>query len=126
MKTKNKIDKFKRYQSGLPMETLFPIRTDGLCACGCGRRLTGKKRRWATKDCTVKAVNYFKIVKGDGKTIRHALQLRDKGVCACCGVKTIDWDADHIVPVFKGGGGCDLDNFQTLCKQCHKAKTKAR
>ncbi len=33
------------------------------------------------------------------------------------------WDADHILPVAQGGGGCDLDNFQTLCVWCHREKT---
>lgn len=34
------------------------------------------------------------------------------------------WDADHIVEVVNGGGQCGLDNLQTLCVPCHKAKTK--
>lgn len=34
------------------------------------------------------------------------------------------WEADHILPVAHGGGGCDLDNFQTLCSACHRGKTR--
>ena len=30
------------------------------------------------------------------------------------------WDADHILPVSKGGGCCGLDNLRTLCIPCHK------
>ncbi len=33
------------------------------------------------------------------------------------------WDADHILEVVNGGGLCGLDNYQTLCHPCHKAKT---
>lgn len=33
------------------------------------------------------------------------------------------WDMDHIVPVEHGGGSCGLENLQTLCHGCHKAKT---
>tara|TARA_R110000803_G_scaffold209965_2_gene280559 strand:- start:14943 stop:15680 length:738 start_codon:yes stop_codon:yes gene_type:complete len=33
------------------------------------------------------------------------------------------WDMDHIKPVAAGGGGCGLDNLQTLCQPCHKNKT---
>jgi len=33
------------------------------------------------------------------------------------------WDMDHIKPVEQGGGLCGLDNLQTLCQPCHKAKT---
>ncbi len=33
------------------------------------------------------------------------------------------WDADHILPVAEGGGGCDLDNLRTLCLPCHREGT---
>jgi 5-methylcytosine-specific restriction protein A len=33
------------------------------------------------------------------------------------------WEADHIVEV-SNGGETSLDNIQTLCVPCHKAKTK--
>ncbi len=50
---------------------------------------------------------------------------RDHGVCAGCGVTTAPgtWHADHIVPLIDGGART-LDNLQTLCAPCHKAKTK--
>ena len=35
------------------------------------------------------------------------------------------WDADHIIPVSKGGGECGLDNLRSLCIPCHKKVTKA-
>ncbi len=33
------------------------------------------------------------------------------------------WDADHIVPVVEGGGGCGLENYRTLCVWCHRRET---
>lgn len=33
------------------------------------------------------------------------------------------WDADHIKSVVEGGGECGIENMQTLCLWCHKAKT---
>ncbi|MEO8361800.1 MAG: HNH endonuclease signature motif containing protein [Vicinamibacteria bacterium] len=33
------------------------------------------------------------------------------------------WDADHIIPVIEGGGGCGLDNYRTLCVACHRGET---
>jgi 5-methylcytosine-specific restriction endonuclease McrA len=33
------------------------------------------------------------------------------------------WEADHIVPVCEGGGGCGPEGYRTLCLQCHKAET---
>lgn len=35
------------------------------------------------------------------------------------------WEADHIVPVVEGGGGCELDNYRTLCLECHRVETRA-
>lgn len=35
------------------------------------------------------------------------------------------WEADHIVPVVEGGGGCGLDNLRTLCIPCHRLYTAA-
>ncbi|KAK3127605.1 hypothetical protein QOZ80_7AG0575620 [Eleusine coracana subsp. coracana] len=36
------------------------------------------------------------------------------------------WHADHIVPVYKGGGECTLENMRTLCVACHYEVTKAQ
>jgi 5-methylcytosine-specific restriction protein A len=33
------------------------------------------------------------------------------------------WDADHVIPVIEGGGGCGLDNYRTLCVTCHRSET---
>ncbi|KAK3611454.1 hypothetical protein CHS0354_032734 [Potamilus streckersoni] len=33
------------------------------------------------------------------------------------------WHVDHILPVFEGGGECDIDNLRTLCVICHQKIT---
>lgn len=33
------------------------------------------------------------------------------------------WEADHIVAVAEGGGGCGLENLRTLCVPCHARET---
>jgi len=33
------------------------------------------------------------------------------------------WEADHVIPVHKGGGVCDMNNIQTLCWESHRIKT---
>eukprot|EP00930_Biecheleria_cincta_P023520 TRINITY_DN16982_c0_g1_i1.p1 TRINITY_DN16982_c0_g1~~TRINITY_DN16982_c0_g1_i1.p1 ORF type:complete len:1511 (-),score=233.62 TRINITY_DN16982_c0_g1_i1:373-4905(-) len=35
------------------------------------------------------------------------------------------WQADHIVPVWEGGGMCGVENLQSLCVACHAAKTSS-
>lgn len=37
-------------------------------------------------------------------------------------VCTFGWEADHIVPIVDGGA-LTIDNVQTLCATCHRAKT---
>ncbi|KAG9129521.1 hypothetical protein Leryth_013110 [Lithospermum erythrorhizon] len=36
------------------------------------------------------------------------------------------WHADHIVPVYLGGGECRLENMRTLCVACHADVTSAQ
>lgn len=121
-----KLNKYKRYQKGLKMSSIYPVKyinKKKVCACGCKRSLPKKARKWHSTQCRLKAVKLFKILKGDTKVIRKELLKRDSGICVNC-KKRKRWQADHIIPVMKGGGACTIDNFQTLCVVCHKAKTR--
>ncbi|MBP6313051.1 MAG: HNH endonuclease [Flavobacteriales bacterium] len=104
------------------MGSVFPS-VVGLCACGCGIRLSGRRRKWASTNCNDAAYVQFAILKGDGRVIRKELLIRDEGRCAYCGAFDPKWQADHIIPVKEGGSACGLDNFQTLCTSCHFRKT---
>lgn len=117
-----KLNPYKRYQAGLSIGDLYPS-VSNVCACGCGKQLKGKQRKWASKECRLTALYNFYIVKGDTSVIRDILLERDGGFCQHCGVLDENWQADHIIPVFKGGGSCLIDNYQTLCTDCHKEKT---
>ena len=124
----------------------------------CGRALC----RWCALEvprgrrtfCSEYCVHEWKL-RTDPGYLREQVFVRDKGVCAACGVNTerlrnhfrkLDyrarrlflkewelhensrrslWDADHIIPVAEGGGECDLANMRTLCLKCHRAATKA-
>lgn len=118
------IDHTARFQVGLKLQDLYPS-LNGLCACGCGQQLTGRKTRWASQEHIRIPLINFLIVKGDTAVIRRELYKRDFGMCRSCGLVDPNWEADHILPVFKGGGACGLDNFQTLCVKCHKIKTNS-
>lgn len=115
------IDNYKRYQIGLTVENLFPKKV-GTCACGCGREIP-KHKKWYSRDCTQKCLDVFFVIKGDNQIIRKLLFQKEQGFCRNCGVYDENWQADHILAVHKGGGGCSLDNFQTLCTSCHKEKS---
>ncbi len=98
--------------------------------------------------CSPACVHEWKL-RTDPGYLREKVFERDRGVCALCGVDTEElrknkrkldwaarrafekewgrrrhlWDADHIVPVARGGGECGLDNLRTLCLKCHRAIT---
>lgn len=118
------LNNYSRYQGTLRIEDLYPSPKDGTCACGCGNKLTGRKRRWFSSECRVKSVRDYFIIKGDTQVIRNTLYQLDEGYCRHCGQLSDDWEADHIFPVFLGGSACDITGFQTLCKECHKEKTR--
>jgi 5-methylcytosine-specific restriction endonuclease McrA len=120
------IDTYRRRQSSIAIAELFPDTNDGKCACGCGLDIPQNRRRWATDRCRYLASIQRSIIFGDTAVIRHELLKRDNGLCAHCGNRFTnlkEWQADHIIPVSAGGGGCTLDNFQTLCVRCHLEKT---
>jgi len=103
--------------------------------------------------CSEWCVHEWRL-RTDPGYLRDQVFLRDRGLCAACGVDTVAawrdlkrsrgthrlrllekwglkklnrktlWDADHIVPVIEGGGECDLDNIRTLCVACHREQTK--
>lgn len=116
------VDPFRRVQATLSFALMFPNK-DGLCACGCGRNLTGRQRRWATEDCSSFAYNVWAIIDGRRDTIAFYVSKLNGGYECKCGQGEGDSKLDHIIPVKHGGGGCWLNNFQWLCHKCHVKKT---
>jgi len=172
-----------------------------LCYCGCGNEVSPPRRTCFSDAC----ITDWKQ-RNDPATIRRAVERRDQGICAICGVDTVQraksvgetrllwerlaiqhatelfdagqlpmfpgftpseksyaeyrrsaeqgrihagdihkwayhwvdtdirekfgktavthcWEADHIVPVCEGGGGCGPEGYRTLCLPCHKRQT---
>jgi 5-methylcytosine-specific restriction endonuclease McrA len=123
---------YKRHQF-VSIGNLFPD-IDGLCSCGCGKELTGRRSRWATNDCQNYAVAVRFILAGHTNTIKRYMRLYYGWKCSQCGCSdkghemgangTVAWiKIDHIVPVKHGGGACWLSNYQLLCHDCHTGKT---
>ena len=71
------------------------------------------------------------VIKNSKKQERETLNEQEKikllkeykNCCAICEVKANDYEIDHIVPLSAGGSN-DIENFQPLCKDCHKQKSK--
>ena len=124
-----KIDPFSRIQtskSGLSLTTLFPNPAPNICACGCGKSLTGRKHRWDSEKCSHFALIVLRVIRGHADTIKALLHLYNGGrCCQKCGIVGEALELDHVIPVHKGGGGCWLNNYQLLCKSCHLEKSIA-
>ena len=117
-----KINPLRRIQSHLAFPDMFPDRKDGFCSCGCGEVLTGRRRRWATNDCTKFATAVWSIIDGQVGAYEYYVGKYQGRKCIVCRSRR-DLKVDHIIPVKYGGGGCWLSNFQLLCHACHVVKT---
>lgn len=60
------------------------------------------------------------------RRLREQVLLRDGYTCRQCGRVGLpeNLQADHIINTARGGSN-DLSNLQTLCTDCHAAKTAA-
>ncbi len=52
--------------------------------------------------------------------------LRDRYTCQICGRRrrARELDVDHIVEIAAGGAALEYSNLQTVCRDCHRAKTR--
>ena len=89
------------------------------------------RRRWCS-EATSPCVQNHLIASHQGD-LRKVLWKRDRGLCGGCGRQCgrKDWDADHRIPLWsvpedvtlmERSSYWSLDNAQTLCGACHKAK----
>jgi 5-methylcytosine-specific restriction endonuclease McrA len=127
-----KIDHYSRHPS-VSVEDIFPA-IPGVCACGCGKPLTGTRRKWATNECSEFGVSVRFIINGNLGLLQRYLRYYYGWKCQKCGCEdkghdmgkngTVSWiKVDHIIPVKKGGGGWWLSNYQLVCHDCHVGKT---
>lgn len=111
-----------RYNKHIAFNQMFPDSTNGICSCGCGKPVKKSKKNWATNECQKYAIGVWLIITGNTQYIHGVLKHYTPEACIKCGNSPCE--ADHIVAVNQGGGGSWLSNFQFLCKECHKIKTR--
>lgn len=56
------------------------------------------------------------------RQVRRGVLNRDGWRCQSCGGAR-GLEVDHIQPLHKGGAPWDVTNLQTLCRDCHRAKS---
>lgn len=111
-----------RFNFNVSLTTLFP-KIKGICSCGCGRQLEGRRTRWSSDECSYFAFDVFAIISGRPETIKWYVGKYHGQKCCKCG-STCDLELEHTIPVKHGGGSCWLNNYTLMCKRCHKKKTK--
>ncbi len=58
---------------------------------------------------------------------RSYVLLRDRYTCRICGRRrrARELDVDHIIEIARGGAALEFSNLQTVCRECHRQKTRA-
>lgn len=94
----------------------------GTCICGKVVNTKTKTRRWCGDDC--RNVAYAaRCAISYGPDYSYFKEFRGIG-CQSCGEIAKQMEVDHIIPVAMGGGMAWFDNYQLLCKSCHRDKTR--
>lgn len=83
------------------IEQTFPDHRNGLCGCGCGKMLEGRRRRWATKECSVVPVLATSIINGDTSCIKPIISALYSNKCFVCNSTDADFKRTVELPLFK-------------------------
>ena len=112
----------KQANSASELRKLLYARERGVCracrwdASGCARRIATMRSRGARRKHILSSNPLFGA-RGNAKLLEQLVRTAWEGHA---------WHFDHVVAVFEGGGECTVDNGQTLCVLCHKARTAAQ
>ena len=116
-----------------PKPDSYYISQKGICRW-CGEKIIENNVHNTRKTWHEPCATQYMIIYHSGEARKH-IWLRDKGKCSKCDKQCTrrGWDLDHIKPLMEQKGKTEkqldwyyywLDNMQTLCKPCHKEKTK--
>ncbi len=130
-----------KFQRSCIVKNAYPYKKKrGKFVCRlCGKKPPGKRKYWCSDACA--AVVMIRCTPSEAM---RWVKVRDKGVCALCGLdtkklKNLDkqtlekmgfkygkafFEADHIIACVQGGGHCNLDNYRSLCRPCHLVETQ--
>lgn len=116
---KAKVNPFKRKNRISTAEVFKNI--NGLCACGCGKKLQGRRRRWATDDCSKFTFLVISIINGDTSVIRPIIvELYGGEKCLKCNRKDSDFERILDLPKVNWRNK-NKKEFATELKQYNRA-----
>jgi len=120
LKERGKHNPYARHCNNSDIHGMFE-RDGDFCACGCGKKVEGT-RRFHNNRCADLIYGTAQMIAHQGVDLYRFMAKTYGEKCNKCDeVKGLE--IDHIVEVKNGGGICWVDNFQFLCKTCHKANT---
>ena len=88
----------------------------------CARSLTSRRTPYCSRRCQWKFHGHY-----FWDSARSFVLLRDRYTCQACGVRrrARELEVDHVVEIARGGAALDYSNLRTLCRPCHRAKSRA-
>ena len=104
-----------------------PIALHGWVLCSDGRYYhpviaERALRAWLKKQVRMrKVIRRLQIQSGEWAAMRKAVFERDGYRCNYCGMVGVRLEADHVIPVSRGGATVE-SNLVTSCKPCNRAK----
>lgn len=114
------IDPHKRHLT-ISIDHMFP-KQEGICACGCDRKLEGRSTKWFSEDCSKFAWDIRNIICNAHQRPEFYIRKYFGDKCAHCN-ECDGEECDHVIGVKHGGSGGWLSNYQWVCKKCHRSKT---
>jgi len=98
----------------------FDAKGNKICR-NCDKTVSGNRRHY----CSEKCMNEFNR-NNSWYFVRKDILRRDNYRCSICKQRFRKkfLDVDHIIPVRMGGKLFEKANLRTLCKECHKAKSR--
>lgn len=95
---------------------------DGSKLCrNCDNPVSKERRHYCSSVCMKE---FYR--KNSWHMVRMDVLKRDGYRCSICLIRKIksELDVDHIIPVRMGGKFFEKENLRTLCRECHKAKSR--
>jgi 5-methylcytosine-specific restriction endonuclease McrA len=94
----------------------------GRCCVECGRGLASGRSPYCSRRCQWKFHGHY-----FWDSARSYVLLRDRYTCQLCGQRrrARELEVDHEIEIAAGGAALDYGNLRTVCRACHRAKTRA-
>ena len=88
----------------------------------CGKELPSHRSPYCSRTCRWRFHGHY-----FWDSARSYVMLRDRYTCRLCGTRhqARELDVDHIVEIALGGAALEYSNLETVCRTCHRAKTRA-